>query len=169
MQTISPKSPSGESWSRLLSLSFHISIVWRRFLKDNSDGEFKNLSHNNLWTVAFLKGNDKKSMLKKNVTKVFRDLKNWEGKVVDCKGKNHPVITLVPCDMSTHNTVTEADHMACFRCKEKHENFRIMFEVVQVRCCMRELGTTTHTSPQDLLALNSADANVVSAFLLMFG
>ena len=34
---------------------------------------------------------------------------------------------------------------------------------------MRELGTTTHTSPQDLLALNSADANVVSAFLLMFG
>ena len=59
--------------------------------------------------------------------------------------------------------------MACFRCKEMHQNFRVMFEVVQVRCCMRELGTTTHTSPQDLLALNSADANVVSAFLLMFG
>jgi len=58
--------------------------------------------------------------LKKNVTKVFRDLKNWEGKVVERKEKNHPVITLVPCDMSTHNTVTEADHMACFRCKEKH-------------------------------------------------
>ena len=62
------------------------------------------MSHNNLWTVAFLKGNDKKSMLKKNVTKVFRDLKNWEGKVVDCKGKNHPVITLVPCDMSTQHS-----------------------------------------------------------------
>ena len=82
--------------SFLLSLRFHFFIVWRRFLKDNRDGNFKNLSHTNLWTVAFLKGNDKESMLKKNVTKVFGDLKNWEGEVVERKGKNHPVITLVP-------------------------------------------------------------------------
>jgi len=70
--------------------------------------------------------------------------------------------------MSTHNTVTKADHMACFRCKEKHENFRIMFEVVQVQCSIRELANETHTSPQDLLKLNSAEDDLVSARLFLF-
>ena len=123
------------------------------------------MSHTNLWTVAFLKGNDKKDTLRANLSKTFVDLRSWGRKTVMFKEEKREICVVTPCDMSTQNSLTEAVGMTCFRCKERHQDFRIMFAVVQVMCSLRELGTATDTSPQDLFALNSASADIVSEFL----
>ena len=107
------------------------------------------MSHTNLWTVAFLKGNDKKDTLRANLSKTFVDLRSWGRKTVTFKEEKREICV-------TQNSLTEAVGMTCFRCKERHQDFRVMFAVVQVTCSLRELGTATDTSPQDLLALNSA-------------
>lgn len=128
----------------------------------------KNLSHKNLWTTAFLEGNDKPEMLKANLRETFQQVTGWKNKSLKMKeqpGKpepSHRTIVLLPCDMSTHNSLTDAEHMTCFRCGRKHAEFRVMFTVVEdAQCTLQELAEKTLTSSKDLLQINTADPHMV--------
>ena len=148
---------------RSCSLSF--SLNWSRFLKDNKDGEFKNLSDTNLWTVSFLKGNDHTPMLKANLTQVFLDLKKWERNTIHNLQKiPHSIKIVLPCDMSTHDSLAEMKQLACFRCREMHNLFRVLFEVKPVLCSLKQLASETQTFVGDLIALNTATPDFVRRF-----
>ena len=147
---------------RSCSLSF--SLNWSRFLKDNKDGEFKNLSHTNLWTVSFLKGNDHTPMLKANLTQVFLDLKKWERKTIIFEKVPRSIKIVLPCDMSTHDSLAEMKQLACFRCREMHNLFRVLFEVKPVLCSLKQLASETQAFVADLIALNTATADFVRQF-----
>ena len=72
--------------------------------------------------------------------------------------KEKEIIELMPCDMSTHNSMTKAEHMTCFRCQEHHDYLREMFEVINGTFTLKEVAKDRNCFVSDLLVINSGES-----------
>jgi len=112
----------------------------------------KNLSCDQLWSLAFLQGKDDHNLIDANLRGMLKDFL----KMRRFKGKD--IIQLMPCDMSTHNSMTRALHMTCFRCLEHRNNFREIFEVINCKRTLEEVASERDCFVSDLRVINSGES-----------
>jgi len=141
---------------------YHYLFHFSRFLKENGDGKAKNLSPKNMWTVAFLLGKDDEKLARENLADTFDVFQKLEGRPLE-NGKKLTVV--MPCDMVTHDELTKAAHLTCFRCGTPHGEFRTIFVVVIVNGkSLRDLAEEQGAFVQDLLRINQ-EGNVRSLLM----
>ena len=116
------------------------------------------MSLKSLWTICFLRGNDHIELMSRNLREVFEKFKRLHGTEHVHENSVRKIVGIFACDMSTHDSATEKDHMTCFRCGEAHSTFREIFVVEDGNGrTLEEIARDCNCFVSDLIDINSGD------------
>ena len=117
----------------------------------------KNLSCRHLWTVAFLEGKDDDALVSRNLQGPMQYVSQTS------EYHDKKVVVVMPCDMSTHKSITGHTGIMCFRCGEDHKNLRTMFEVIEVKGqSLKDIALARQCFASDLKFINTGQSVSIS-------
>lgn len=104
--------------------------------------------------MGFLNGKDDDLLVAANLQEPLAAIRS--GYIQQPLLTEKKILAVMPCDMSTHNSITDAAHLTCFRCGNGLHAFRVMFEMRTVNGeTIADIAKELDCDPLDLCMVNS--------------